>query len=96
MVEQLRKCGGTFFTVADVQITMDPDIFMPVSRLNQLRRDALKAFESLFLWDDAVKERHPLPFEEGSLSDRAAVQKVQSVRKEQEALPSLKGSFMSL
>lgn len=92
VVEQLRKCGGTFFTVADVQTTMDPDIFMPVSRLNQLRRDALKAFESLFLRDDAVKDRHPLPFEEDSLSDRAATQKVQSVRKEQEGLPSSKGT----
>ena len=92
VAEQLRKCGGTFFTVTDVQITMDPDIFMPVGRLNQLRRDALKAFESLFSQDDAVKERHPLPYEEDSLSGRAATQKAQSARKEQELLPSSKGT----
>ena len=84
ITEQLRKCGGTFFTVTDVKLTMDPDIFMPISRLNQLRRDTLQAFTDLLSQDGSVKERHPLPYEEDSLSGRAAGQKAQKAWKEQE------------
>ncbi len=41
MKAQLTKLGGTPYFAADVRIEADPLVFMPVSVLNQLRRDAL-------------------------------------------------------
>lgn len=39
---QLSKSGNTDFVVNELYLTMDEDIFMPVSALNQLRRDAFE------------------------------------------------------
>lgn len=39
--EQLQKSGGTCFKITSMQVEMDDDIFVPVSTLNQLRREGL-------------------------------------------------------
>lgn len=41
-LEQLKKTGGTPFYCANVTCSIDPDLSIPVSLLNQLRREALE------------------------------------------------------
>ncbi len=43
--EQLLKCGNSCFDIISLILDIDDDIFMPVSALNQLRRDAIAALE---------------------------------------------------
>ena len=43
--EQLSKSGNTDFIADEIFLTADTDIFMPVSALNQLRRDAFEVLE---------------------------------------------------
>ena len=43
VIEQLRKTGGTPFTLTDVELDADPAAFCPAALVNGLRRDALKA-----------------------------------------------------
>lgn len=43
--EQLSKSGNTDFIAEEIIITADNDIFMPVSALNKLRRDAYEMLE---------------------------------------------------
>ncbi len=47
--KQLKKTGGTVFSAEQIMIDMDSDIFMPVSRLNELRRLALESMKELLL-----------------------------------------------
>lgn len=82
IIEQLRKSGGTFFEITGIQVDMDPDIFIPVGRLNQLRRDALQAFEILLLKDISGKVRQALPYEKKSLPGKSAFQNVKKTKEE--------------
>ncbi len=43
---QLEKCGGTRFYPGDIDIELDEGVFIPVSELNRLRRDALDKLEN--------------------------------------------------
>ncbi len=43
--EQLSKSGNTDFVIDELSVTADEDIFMPVSALNQLRRDSFVVLE---------------------------------------------------
>lgn len=49
IIEQLSKSGSTIFKMSDIIIEMDDDIFMPVSDLNRLRRDALEELKNNIL-----------------------------------------------
>lgn len=42
IIKQLKKCGNSGFFFEDIEIVADPDIFIPVSVLNELRRRGLK------------------------------------------------------
>ncbi len=42
---QLEKCGGTRFFPGEIDIELDEGVFIPVSELNKLRRDALEKLE---------------------------------------------------
>ncbi|SEP87137.1 putative protease [Lachnospiraceae bacterium RM5] len=44
VLKQLNKTGNTYINFTDIYIDMDNDIFMPLSMLNNLRRDAIKAY----------------------------------------------------
>lgn len=44
-LKQLRKTGNTFVEAADTEVAAGADVFLPVSRLNELRRNAIEAFE---------------------------------------------------
>lgn len=43
---QLEKCGGTRFFAGEIDIELDEGVFIPVSELNKLRRDALEKLEN--------------------------------------------------
>ena len=44
--EQLNKTGTSLFRFSRLDITMDPDVFMPVQQLSGLRRDAFAGLEN--------------------------------------------------
>ena len=45
VLKHLRKTGGSHIRITDENIMVDKDIFMPVGQLNELRRQAVEAFE---------------------------------------------------
>ena len=48
VIKQIKKTGGSAFSVDDIHIEMGDNVFLPVSSLNELRRDALdKLWEKL-------------------------------------------------
>lgn len=62
--QQLSKSGGTNFAVSAVTINADDDIFIPVSSLNELRREGLYALEERLIESRgfSCKERNAVPF----------------------------------
>lgn len=64
--EQLQKSGGTCFWVTCVETDADDDIFMPISVLNQLRREGLCLLQEKIIKANnlSYKTRTPLPYEE--------------------------------
>lgn len=55
--KQLRRTGGTGFAAEEIRITLDPGLFLPVSALNDLRRNALAALT------EAVRDTAVRPFD---------------------------------
>lgn len=51
IIDQLQKSGGTCFKISSVEVDMEHDIFMPISALNQLRREGLT-----LLWERIIEE----------------------------------------
>lgn len=47
--KQLKKTGGTVFEAKRIETDMEENVFMPVSRLNELRRLALEEMQTLML-----------------------------------------------
>ncbi len=45
VLKQIRKTGDSVFSLTDIDVVMDDDIFMPVSKLNELRRNAFSRLE---------------------------------------------------
>ncbi|MCM1252597.1 MAG: U32 family peptidase [Clostridium sp.] len=54
VIKHLRKTGGSHIRITDEDITVDENIFMPVGQINELRRQAVTAFE------DKLIEAHGL------------------------------------
>lgn len=52
---QLQKCGGTVFFAANIDCTIDANCSLPLSALNQMRRDALDALRS------TLEQKKPIP-----------------------------------
>lgn len=57
IIKQLKKTGDTPFRLGKADIIMDPDVFLPVSSLNSLRRKALSELEDRII----SGYRHSLP-----------------------------------
>jgi len=57
--EQFRKTGNTPFEIANLSIEMDENIFIPISKLNEIRRNALEEYASYLLNTDS---RFPASF----------------------------------
>lgn len=49
VVEQLEKFGDTPFKAEDISVTMEGAVFMPISAVNQLRRQTVEALEEMVL-----------------------------------------------
>lgn len=49
LVKRLSKSGDTMFNVESVDAQVNGNVFMPVSSINSLRRDALAAYEQVLL-----------------------------------------------
>ena len=64
--EQLYKSGNTAFVITTLSLVSEQDIFMPVSALNQLRRDAVKALEDKIIEKNGLlyADRCALPYGE--------------------------------
>lgn len=52
--EQLLKSGNTCFEITELKVNAEADIFMPVSALNQLRRDAILALEDAIIMQNGL------------------------------------------
>lgn len=65
--EQLQKSGATDFEVTSIEVDADADIFMPVSALNQLRREGLALLKTRILeaYDPAYQARKAIPYKGG-------------------------------
>lgn len=62
--EQLSKLGGTLYNLENLEINMENGLYLPVSKINELRRTAVEGLDSL-------RERTlsaPKPFDKSSLS----------------------------
>ena len=49
VIEQLSKTGDTPFKIENLDLTLDENLFLPISTLNDLRRNALKSYEEFVL-----------------------------------------------
>lgn len=47
--EQIQKSGNTFISITQVEVHMDADIFMPVSAINEMRREAVSRLEDALI-----------------------------------------------
>lgn len=55
--KQLRKTGNSYVTVTAETITADEDVFIPVKQLNELRREAVAAFEEQVIAKNGFERR---------------------------------------
>ena len=62
ITEQLKKTGGTAYTIDQLTLELDGDAFLPVSALNKLRREAVEELTRLRLkaFSPAYGELHKL------------------------------------
>lgn len=81
---RLAKTGGTPFFVKEIQILMKEPVFLPVGRLNELRREALSRMEEALLahYDEErskerrhvfVQKEHPVQTSENRRGNLAGV-----------------------
>jgi len=52
VIKQINKTGDSVFTLRNTDVFMDDGIFMPVSSLNKLRREAFSKLEDMLLYRD--------------------------------------------
>ena len=60
---QLTKTGGTAYNVTELKLDLDDDLSLPLSALNQLRRDALAELDAARSVRHSYKINPPKPFE---------------------------------
>jgi len=53
--EQIRKTGGTIFEIGNIKINVNPNAYIPIKEINELRRNALEGLENL------IKQEIPRP-----------------------------------
>lgn len=71
ITDQIKKCGNSLVKIVQADIQMDDAIFMPVSSINELRRNAIESFENEMIRQNGLdhKERKaPAPFLKSSSS----------------------------
>jgi putative protease len=89
--KQLKKTGDTPFVLADAEVELEDGLFFPVSRINELRREALEQLQAQitasFHRTDVRKEPQYLPVSEDSVSadDPAALYVTAATREQMRA-----------
>jgi len=58
IMEQFNKTGNTPFEITALKINMQDEIFLPISKLNELRRSTLKMYEQYYL--NSIKRKQIL------------------------------------
>ncbi len=51
LIKQLSKLGDTIFYVEDINLEVEDNLFLPMSKLNQLRRDAVEQLFKVIQYD---------------------------------------------
>ena len=84
---QLEKTGGTPFVFEELEIVLDDHLFMPVSRMNQLRREALAVLEQKLL--SSRRRETPLHAEKaGGAQTDGGIQAAGEARQQETELPA--------
>lgn len=81
-LKQLRKTGNYGIQIAKEEIEVEEGAFMPVSRLNELRRNALEVFEDKMIEARGLTVRRKLP-------DKTAEMNTRKIREESDTIPKL-------
>lgn len=55
--KQLKKTGNTDFTFSILEMDMEPDVFIPLKAINELRRQAFEALEKQIIQQQEEKRR---------------------------------------
>lgn len=63
VLRNLKKSGGTDFVIQDVALDLSEQCFLPISAINQMRRNALEAFREELLTAFYREKAEPLPTE---------------------------------
>lgn len=56
IIEQFKKTGNTPFEIKDINVNLDENLFIPISVLNEIRRNAFECYEQWLI----KKEKHNL------------------------------------
>lgn len=92
--KQMNKLGNTAFTIRNLQVLMDKDIFVPVRELNDLRREAVLQLEEERIFENGLPcLRHA--DETLGYSALKETASVQSVRAEKGREPKMLDVFVS-
>ncbi len=59
VMEKMKKTGGTSFVFRDLEVEMEPSVFLPISAINELRREALDALQEALLKADVRNQEIP-------------------------------------
>lgn len=86
--KQLNKTGQSIFTFRSLKISMEPDLFLPLKSLNELRRAALEGFRDQLLRSyrreaGPVPEIHQVPEESFSAQEKQPELQISVMKKEQ-------------
>ena len=64
ILEQLTKTGNTTFKIVNFELNMTSSIFLPVSKINEIRRTSFEAYEKHILKNDKhILQKTSLKFE---------------------------------
>lgn len=75
--KRIEKCGNTAFYFTSLEVDLEEDCFVPVSRLNDLRRNGLQALQEVLLKDfrrtdpETKETDSDLPLQHGTESARS-------------------------
>ncbi len=47
IIKQIKKTGDTPFTIGQIKILLEPNLFIPIKKINEIRRDVLEKLESV-------------------------------------------------
>lgn len=59
IITQIKKTGATPFFIENIELDMDDNIFIPISKLNELRRSAFEKLQNVIIKDKKVITKVP-------------------------------------